>query len=115
MFLGDLIVFVKDMKNVTAFYVDVLGLELEEEQPFDIKKFVKIKTGQCKLCLHSASKPNEGRHKMVFTVESVKEKYDELKAKKLRLKKLDPPNPEGLAMFQLKDPEGNIIQIWGKY
>ena len=61
-----------------------------------------------------ASKPNGGRQKVVFHVESVKAVHDALKAKGLRLRPLK--NLEnGLACFDISDPESNKIQFWGNY
>lgn len=111
--LGGVMLFVKDMKNVIAFYKDVVGLTPDEEQPFPEHRFYRFDTGECKLCLHSASKPNEGRQKIVFHVESVSDVHKGLKEKGLRLRPLD--NDDGLACFDIKDPEKNRIQFWGKY
>ena len=111
--IGNIILFVKDMKGVTAFYRDVVGLQPDEEQSFPAHRFFRFNTGQCKLCLHSASKPNGGRQKIGFPVESVKAVHDALKAKGLRLRPLK--NEDGLACFDISDPEGNRLQFGGKY
>ena len=111
--LGSIILFVKDMRTVTAFYRDVLGLQPDDEQPFPAHRFFRFDTGQCKLCLHSASKSNGGRQKVGFHVESVKAVHDVLKAKGLRLKPLK--NDGRLACFDISDPESNRIQFWGNY
>ena len=111
--LGGVMLFVKDMKNVIAFYKDVVGLTPDEDQPFPEHRSYRFDTGECKLCLHSASKPNEGRQKIVFHVESVSDVHQGLKEKGLRLRPLD--NDDGLACFDIKDPEKNRIQFWGKY
>ena len=113
MHLGSIILFVKDMKTVTAFYRDVVGLIPDDEQPFPEKRFFRFNTGECKLCLHSASKPNAGRQKLVFPVESVRAVHQDLKAKGLRLRPLK--NEDGLACFDISDPEGNRIQFGGNY
>lgn len=111
--IGSIVLFVKDMRAVIAFYRDVVGLPPDEEQPFPSHRFFRFNTGQCKLCLHSASKPNGGRQKVGFHVESVKAVHDVLKAKGLRLKPLK--NEHGSACFDISDPEGNKIQFWGNY
>lgn len=111
--LGSIILFVKDMKSVTAFYRDVVGLTPDEEQPFADNRFFRFSTGQCKLCLHSASKPNGGRQKIGFHVKSVSTVHQNLKAKGLRLRPLK--NEDGLACFDISDPENNRIQFWGDY
>jgi predicted enzyme related to lactoylglutathione lyase len=111
--LGGIILFVKNMKSVIAFYRDVIGLSPDEDQPFPEHRFFRFNTGGCKLCLHSASKPNEGRQKLVFHVESVSAVHQELKKKGKRLRKLE--NEDGRAVFDIRDPEGNRIQFWGNY
>ena len=112
--IGSIILFVKDMRTVTAFYRDIIGLLPDEEQPFPAHRFFRFDTGQCKFCLHSASKPNGGRQKIVFHVESVKAVHDGLKVKGLRLRLLE-KSDDGLACFDISDPEGNRIQFWGNY
>ncbi len=111
--LGSIIIFVKDMKAVTAFYRDIVGLHPDEEQSFPAHRFLRFNTGQCKLCLHSGSKPNGGRQKIGFHVESVSAVHQRLKAKGLRLRTLE--NENGLACFDISDPEKNRIQFWGNY
>ena len=112
--IGSIILFVKNMRTVTTFYRDVVGLHPDEEQPFPAHRFFRFNTGQYKLCLHSASKPNGGRQKVVFHVESVKTVHDALKAKGLRLRPLKDLEDE-LACFDISDPESNKIQFWGHY
>lgn len=111
--LGGIILFIKDMQGAIAYYRDILGLLPDEEQPFPAGSFFRFDTGQCKLCLHKAGKPNGGRQKIVFHVESVNDIHRNLNAKGLRLKPLK--NEDGLAVFDIRDPEGNRIQFWGNY
>ena len=111
--LGGIMLFVKDMKTVIAFYRDVIGLTPDEDQPFPDHRFFRFNAGACNLLLHSASKPNEGRQKLVFEVESVSAMHQRLKSKGKRLRKLE--NEDGRAMFDIRDPEGNRIQFWGNY
>ena len=112
--LGGIMLFVKDMKTVIAFYRDVIGLIPDEDQPFPEHRFFRFNTGgDCMLLLHSASKPNEGRQKLVFEVESVSAVHQRLKSKGKRLRKLE--NEDGRAIFDIRDPEGNRLQFAGKY
>ena len=111
--LGGVMLFVKDMKSVIAFYRDVIGLVPDEDQPFPEHRFYRFNTGACKLLLHSASKPNEGRQKLVFQVESVSAIHQRIKSRGKRLRKLE--NEEGRAIFDIRDPEGNRIQFSGNY
>ena len=111
--LGSVMLFVKDMKGVTAFYRDVVGLVPAEDQPFPAHRFFIFNTCGAKLCLHSASKPNGGRQKIVFHVESVSAIHQRIKSKGKRLRKLE--NEDGRAIFDIRDPEGNRIQFHGDY
>ena len=111
--LGGVMLFVKDMKKVIAFYRDVIGLTPDEDQPFPEHRFYRFDTGQCKLCLHSASKPNEGRQKLMLHVESVSAMHQHLKSKGLRLRPLE--NDGGYGIFDIRDPEKNRIQFGGRY
>lgn len=111
--LGGVMLFVKDMKNVIAFYRDVIGLIPEENQEFPEHRFFRFDTGSAKLCLHSASKPNEGRQKLMLEVESVNAMHQHLKSKGLRLRPLE--NDNGYGIFDIRDPEKNRIQFVGKY
>ena len=99
--LGSVILFAKNMRAVTTFYKDVVGLNPDKEQPFPPSRLVRF-AGQCQLCLHRATKPNGGRQKVVFHVDSVKVIHDELKSKGLRLRTLK--NEDGLACFDISDP-----------
>ena len=113
MHLGGIMLFVKDMKTVIAFYRDVIGLTPDEEQPFPEHRFFRFDINGFKLCLHSASKPNEGRQKLMFHVESVSAIHQRLRSKGKRLRKLE--NNDGQAIFDIRDPEGNRIQFGGNY
>ena len=111
--LGGVMLFVKDMKKVIAFYRDVIGLTPDEDQPFPEHRFYRFDTGQCKLCLHIASKTNEWRQKLMLHVESVSAMYQHLKSKGLRLRPLE--NDGGYGIFDIRDPEKNRIQFGGRY
>ena len=111
--LGGIILFIRDMQGAIAYYRDTIGLHPDEEQPYSADGFFRFDTGQCKLCLHKAGKPNGGRQKIVFHVESVNDVHRNLKAKGLQLRPLK--NEDGLAVFDIRDPEGNRIQFWGDY
>lgn len=112
--LKGIMLFVKDMKTVIAFYRDVIGLVPDEDQPFPENRFFRFHAGACTLCLHSASKPNEGRQKLMFHVESVSAVHQHIKSKGKRLRKLE-KSEEGHAIFDIRDPEGNRIQFYGNY
>lgn len=86
--LGSVIIFAKDILAVTAFYRDVIGLRPEKEQPLPASRFFRFRTGHCRLCLHRSSKPNGGRQKIVFHVDSVKVVHDHLKSNGMRLRPL---------------------------
>ena len=101
--LGGIILFIKDMQAAIAYYRDILGLHPDEEQPFPANSFFRFNTGQCKLCLHKAGKPNGGRQKIVFHVESVNDVHRNLEAKGLQLRPLK--NEDGQAIFDIRAPK----------
>ena len=86
--LGSIILFVKNIKAVSVFYRDIVGLRPDPEQPFSESRFFRFNTGQCQLYLHRASKPNGGRQKFVFHVDSVRIVHEDLKSKGLRFRPL---------------------------
>ena len=90
---------------------DVIGLIPDEDQPFSEHRFYRFDIGHCKLCLHSASKPNEGRQKLMLHVKSVSAMHQHLKSKGLRLRPLE--NDGGYGIFDIRDPEKNQIQFRG--
>ena len=109
--LGNIIIFAENIRVLTDFYQTVIGLEPDDNQPFPEHRFFRFNTGACKLCIHSGTKPNGGRQKIVFHVESVRQIHETLRNKKLKLRPLKPEG--GLACFDVRDPEGNRIQFWG--
>ena len=110
--LSGVMLFCKDIKGLTAFYKDVLGLVPDEPQPFPAHKFFRFKfKNGTSLCLHSGTKPNEGRQKLMFDVKSVQDVYERLKKSGSRVKK--PVSDDDILCYDFKDPEGNRIQIYG--
>lgn len=59
--LGSIILFVKNMRTVTAFCRDVVGLHPNEEQPFPAHRFFRFNSGQCKLCTVRVSQTAEDK------------------------------------------------------
>lgn len=112
-----IILFCEDIKSLTSFYRDVLGLIPDDLQPFPPHKFYRFKfkkNSKFGLCLHSGTKPNGGRQKLTFDVKSVNDIYEKLKKSGRRPKKVVDTGEKTL-VYDFKDPEGNRIQIYGPY
>lgn len=109
------ILFAKDMKAMTAFYRDVLGLEPVPEQPFDPKGFFQFGDPRgVTFSLHRGSKPNEGRAKLCFTVDDLAATHARLKAAKVKVGAYGAPTATDGGLLNLKDPEGNRVQLYGR-
>jgi len=112
--LGGIMLFCEDIEAMTAFYRDVVGMKPDKNQPFPAHKFFRFKSkrGAC-LCLHSGTKPNGGRQKLMIKCDDIEELFRRLK--KFRPKFRPPkPNKEGRVLFDFFDPEKNRIQVGGK-
>ena len=107
------ILFCEDIKAQTAWYRDVLGLQPKTEQPFAANRFVQFATaGGAHFNLHSGTKPNGGRQKVTFETDSIEALVARLKASGRRVRKLEPSKD---MVFDLNDPEGNRLQIYGPW
>ena len=108
-----IMLFCEDIRAQTAWYRDVLGLEPDAAQPFPAHKFVRFSDPSgASLCLHSGTKPNGGRQKLMMKADSIGALVDRLKASGRRVKKM---TPSDRVMFDLHDPEGNRIQVSGPW
>ncbi len=111
--LGGIMLFCEDIKAMTAFYRDVVGMKPDKNQPFPAHNFFRFKSKKgAALCLHSGTKPNGGRQKLMF-------KCDDIEGLIARLKQARPsfkppkPNKEGRVLFDFYDIEKNRIQVGG--
>ena len=98
--LARVILFVRNMATMTAFYRDVLGLPVKSEE----QGWVEFDG----FALHrGASKP--GSTKLAFGSKDVVQTREELIARGARMGKLK--DYGGLVLCDGKDPEGNLFQI----
>ena len=112
--LSGIMLFCENIIEQTVFYRDVLGLIPDSPQPFAANRFYRFYAGEgLDLCLHSGTKPNGGRQKLMFQVDSVLTLYETLRQAGKRVRK---PTPEsGIMVYDFRDPEGNRIQVYGPY
>jgi catechol 2,3-dioxygenase-like lactoylglutathione lyase family enzyme len=101
-----IMLFAKNMKAMTRFYEEQLGLEVLHRGD----GFVDLDGGGCRIALHSASTPRPGRTKICFFTSDVSATRAELIRRGVAMGK-DPGQGEGLKLCDGKDPEGNIIQL----
>ena len=117
------ILFVKDMRTMSLFYRDQLGLAAVDESGSDWKVY---QAGAIEFALHEVPEPwrsdiniedpPEARYtvpvKLVFFVENVREARAELEARGVEFSDDGPGNePVELVRCDLVDPEGNIVQL----
>lgn len=105
------ILFVRDVPTVGAFYRDVLGLS-EVASPDDPKEWLEFRAGACTLALHHGGVEKKGRTrppKIVFYSEDVKKTRDSLIAKGVKMGALQ--TTENFQFCDGRDPEGNDFQV----
>ncbi len=119
------ILFAKDMRRMTAFYRDVLGLAPREtDEP--IAGWLVLQAGGCELALHQIPEPiaagieiddppqvRAGTPiKVCFTVDDVAKTWETLVARGVQM--LTPPAVEEGVMVRCDgvDPEGNVFQLF---
>ena len=102
--------FVKDVPGVAAFYRDVLGLEVVGEMT---KGWVELRAGECTVALHSAAHPLSARGKasakIVFGVADVSAAKKLIEGRGVKMGKIQ--SFSGIDICDGKDPEGNLFQI----
>ncbi len=108
------IYFCKNMKLMTEFYTNVMGLRVIRNDTFPPNEWLELGGKGFKLCLHKAGNPGcpgRNRNKLVFEVDEVGEARAYLVARKVRVgKNLRWASGE---TCDGRDPEGNRFQIAG--
>ncbi len=103
-----IILFVKDVPKVTAFYTNILGLQPLGPVNDD---WVELRADGCNIALHKANKTaaNARSVKIVFGVKDVKAGKKMLEKRGAVMGKIF--SFEGIEFCDGKDPEGNAFQI----
>jgi predicted enzyme related to lactoylglutathione lyase len=105
------ILFVRDVPTVGAFYRDVLGLT-EVESPDDPKEWLEFGAGACTIALHHGGVQTKGRSKppkIVFYSSDVAKTKAVLTAKGANLGPIQ--TTENFQFCDGRDPEGNHFQV----
>jgi catechol 2,3-dioxygenase-like lactoylglutathione lyase family enzyme len=107
------ILFTGNMKAMLAFYRDTLGIPAKPFKADGNKppKWVSLDCGSFDLALHSATKPGSSgrnRNKLVLVSKDTAGLRQSLVEKGLKVGLLNKPISNA---FELKDPDGNLIQI----
>jgi catechol 2,3-dioxygenase-like lactoylglutathione lyase family enzyme len=103
--LARVILFVRNVEVAKAFYRDVLGLQVTNDEG----SFVELDAGSCRIALHKAAKANPGRTKLAFRVQDVEGMRTVLSKNGALMGRLHVG--KGLAWCDGKDPDGNAFQI----
>lgn len=111
-----LMLFCEDIRRLVAFYRDVVGMVPDDPQPFPENRFYRFRSADGRgagLCLHSGTKPNGGRQKLMLETDDIEGLIARIRAERRSFK---PPKPDadGNILFDFYDPERNRIQVYGK-
>lgn len=111
-----IVVYVSDMQRSTIFYRDVLGLTLK----FSTPGWTEFDLGTIKLALHRSSggmlaeqpgRPPAGVAHLVFIVDNLQARYEELKAQDVRFSLPPEKQVTGNTLAVMHDPDGFGITL----
>jgi|GEM_PF-242319 len=117
--LIEVILYVKDMNAMVAFYRDMLGIDVEspmespvESTEYGQESWVVLATGVCKLALHSGEERRlgEGTPLLVFGVADVEQARAALIERGVTLDAVFDAAP-GIKVCHGRDPEGNPFAL----
>ncbi len=113
-----IIIFVRDVDRLKAFYVDILNLALIEEVK---SEWVLLKAGHCQVGLHKTGDQYMNAHeefkfhnntKIVFEIdESIFEAREDLKKRNVPIKEIVTWDNYDFWICDGTDPEGNVFQL----
>ncbi|NIP39798.1 MAG: hypothetical protein GWM89_12280 [Candidatus Dadabacteria bacterium] len=107
-------IFCENIKNMTAFYRDLVGLKPDDPQPFAPHKFFRfISKSGAELCLYSGTKPNGGRQKLMLYTDDMNGLVERAKKYNSRIR-ITEPDKDGNIVFDFRDTEKNRIQVYSK-
>ena len=108
--INRIIYFTNQMKTMTAFYRDVIGLSLIDNPESAPSDFLEFDAGACTIALHKGSPGTPAsRNKIVFYTDNVGETREELIRRGAKMGTVNPKS--ALHLCDGKDPEGNVFQI----
>jgi len=108
--INRIIYFTNQMKTMTTFYRDVIGLSPIDDSEGDPSNFLEFDAGACTIALHKGSPGTPAsRNKIVFFVDNVGETREELIRRGAKMGTFNPKSD--LHLCDGKDPEGNKFQI----
>lgn len=99
--------FCENIRELTRFYEEVLGLRRDPTQSLPPRRFVTLldDAGETALNLHSGTKPNGGRAKLMFSADAIEPLYQRLRSHGRRPRK--PRHiPNGTMTYDFADAEG---------
>jgi predicted enzyme related to lactoylglutathione lyase len=106
----------EDLNNLLPFYRDVLGLKVVHESPgFVVLGEDQSESATLGLGTHSevhGRNSDPARHMLGFTSDNLEGDWKRLKEAGVEFIE-DPTNYGGdMSIATLKDPEGNLVQLW---
>ena len=103
----------QDMNNLLPFYRDVLGLKVADLTK-DFAVFGEGDAPSLRLGTHSevhGRNADPARHMVAFDTDDISGDWKRLKAAGVEFIE-DPKDYDGMRIATLKDPEGNLIQLF---
>jgi len=115
--LSCIILFVKDIEQVKAFYLSHFNLTIAEEIQL---QWVLLKAGNCEIGLHqiaaeyivAAATENETNSKLVFDIDDeIYQVHQQMTKNSIAITEVKNWDNYPYLLFDGKDPEGNVFQI----
>ena len=104
----------EDVSKLLPFYRDVLGLKVSMESPNYVILGNDMNAPSLALATHSevhGSNQDPARHMVAFATDNIQADYQRLTAAGVSF--VQAPNGEdGMTIATLKDPEGNLVQLF---
>jgi catechol 2,3-dioxygenase-like lactoylglutathione lyase family enzyme len=105
----------EDLNNLLPFYRDVLGLKVVQESPgFVVLGDDQPDVPSLALGTHSevhGHNADPARHMVAFTSDDLAADWKRLKGAEVEFIE-DPTQYGNMSIATLKDPEGNLVQLW---
>lgn len=114
--LSEVILHVKNMNSMVAFYRDKLGFKVTYptgNADYSKESWVTFDTGRCVLALHAGGKERHGEtpsHRIVFQTKEIQATRTLLLSRGVELGQVRSPAP-GVQVVDGWDPEGNVWAI----